>query len=114
MTTVMCLGQRHRRHRREPGRAGVYAAQHPAGRGRVPGGAPAGGHVPTPRDGKNHSPRSVVSARRKRLFGLRGLCVVFLQQWEGEDINFRFIFISFFNVWFAQQTCPDDAHLSSL
>lgn len=74
---VMCLGQRHGRHRREPGRPGVYAAQHPAGRVRVPGGAPAGGHVPTPRDGKNHSPCSVVSAGRKRLFGLMGLCVGF-------------------------------------
>lgn len=92
VTTVMCLDQRHRRHRREPGRTGVYAAQHPAGRERVSGGAPAGRHVPTPRDGKNHSPRSVVSARRKILFGLIGLCV-FLQQREGEDINFRFIFI---------------------
>lgn len=93
MTTVMCLGQRHRRHRREPGRAGVHAAQHPAGRGRVSGGAPAGGHVPTPRDGKNHSARSVVSARRKRLFGSIGFCGVFLQQREGEDTNLRFIFI---------------------
>lgn len=82
---VMCSGQRHGRHRREPGRPGVYAAQHPAGRECVPGGAPAGGHVPTPRDGKNHSPRSVVSAGRKRLFGLIGLCVVFLKQQRGED-----------------------------
>lgn len=63
---VMCLGQRHGRDGGQPGRAGVYAAQHTPGRECVSGGAPAGRHVPAPGDGKNRPPRSVVSARRKR------------------------------------------------
>lgn len=65
---MMCVGQRHGRRRREPGRTGVYAAQHPTGRECVSGGTTAGGHVPTSRDGKNHLPCSVVSPKRKKPF----------------------------------------------
>lgn len=56
----MCVGQWHGRHGREPGRTGVYAAQHTAGRECVPGGSTTGRHVPTPRDGKKHSQCSVL------------------------------------------------------
>lgn len=75
---VMCVGQQHGRHGREPGRTGVYAAQHTTGRECVSGGATAGRHVPTPGDGKNHSPCSLVSPRRESLFSLIGLSIFFL------------------------------------
>lgn len=61
----MCLGQRHGRDGRQPGRAGVYAAQHTPGRECVSGGAPAGRHVPAPGDGKNPSPCVCVSQEEK-------------------------------------------------